>query len=283
MDDKSTDDSVSILNSYAGDPHVAAIVINEENSGSTFKQWKKGLALCKGEYVWIAESDDWADPRLLEASVSALDKDPKVTLCQVGANFVNTVGEDFGDNWDIVRDTGGSVTYIDGKELIRWFLRWRNVIYNASGVVFRRDCVKQFPDHICNFRIDGDWVFWCGVANSGRVAIVHEKLNYFRRHETNVSTHTDWSEEVRFFGWEVESGIFKLGMHHFTLVKIGIIQRQIKHIEDEQERMARYKQLQDITGIKSKFPYHYMLFMRLIDWISPFCIYPANPRRRMLK
>ena len=287
MDDKSTDDSVSILNSYASHPRVAAIVINDENSGSTFKQWKKGLSLCKGKYVWIAESDDWAAPRLLEACVSALESDPEVSLCQVGAHVVDGDGKEMSGPWcsnlGVVDDTDGSVTYIDGKELIRRFLRWRNVIYNASGVVFRRDCVKQFPESICNFRKVGDWAFWCGIANCGRVALVHEKLNYFRRHETSVTAHADWGEELRFFKWEVDSGIFKLGKLHDSLVRIGILQRHIKHIEDERERTARYKELEDITGEKGKLPYRYMLFMRLADRVSPICLYPMNKKRLRLR
>src|SRR5260370_20691240 len=60
LDDCSTDDSRSILSSYAGDSRVR-MEFNEVNSGSTFKQWNKGVRLARVEYVWIAESDDYAD------------------------------------------------------------------------------------------------------------------------------------------------------------------------------------------------------------------------------
>jgi glycosyltransferase involved in cell wall biosynthesis len=55
LDDCSTDDSRSVLSKYADDPRVR-IEFNEVNSGSTFKQWNKGVWLAHGEYVWIAES-----------------------------------------------------------------------------------------------------------------------------------------------------------------------------------------------------------------------------------
>ena len=42
LDDCSTDDSRSILSSYASDPRVT-IEFNKVNSGSTFKQWNKGV------------------------------------------------------------------------------------------------------------------------------------------------------------------------------------------------------------------------------------------------
>src|SRR5579864_5701533 len=80
LDDCSTDDSRSILLSYASDPRVR-IEFNKANSGSTFKQWNKGARLARGKYVWIAESDDYADERLLEKLVARLDEDPSAVFC----------------------------------------------------------------------------------------------------------------------------------------------------------------------------------------------------------
>ena len=50
----------------------------QENNGSPFKQWNLGLSQAKGEYVWFAESDDYADPALLETLVDRLDRHPNV-------------------------------------------------------------------------------------------------------------------------------------------------------------------------------------------------------------
>lgn len=36
-------------------------MVNDYNSGSPFKQWQKGIELARGKYIWIAESDDYAD------------------------------------------------------------------------------------------------------------------------------------------------------------------------------------------------------------------------------
>ena len=61
LDDNSTDESPTIIQSYASAPHVTHIEINEQNSGSPFAQWDKGISLAAGEFIWIAESDDVAD------------------------------------------------------------------------------------------------------------------------------------------------------------------------------------------------------------------------------
>src|SRR5258707_14882309 len=55
LDDCSTDGSSSIIDEYRNDSRVR-MGLNEKNSGSTFKQWNKGVGLAEGKNVWIAES-----------------------------------------------------------------------------------------------------------------------------------------------------------------------------------------------------------------------------------
>src|SRR5260370_14145431 len=74
LDDWSTDESRSILREYVSDPRVRT-EFNEVNSGSTFKQWNKGVRLARGKYVWLAESDDSAATRFLQSLVPLLVAD----------------------------------------------------------------------------------------------------------------------------------------------------------------------------------------------------------------
>jgi glycosyltransferase involved in cell wall biosynthesis len=89
LDDCSTDESRSILSNYARDPRVR-LEFNDVNSGSTFKQWNKGVRLARGEYVWIAESDDYAEDRLLRQFVSVLEADPEVAYVYCLSWGINT-------------------------------------------------------------------------------------------------------------------------------------------------------------------------------------------------
>src|SRR6267378_3052037 len=95
LDDCSSDESQAILREYAGDPRVR-IEFNEKNSGSTFKQWNKGARLARGKYVWIAESDDYADERLVERLVRALDTDPEITFAYCGSWQISEDGQQNG-------------------------------------------------------------------------------------------------------------------------------------------------------------------------------------------
>src|SRR5712671_4310882 len=92
LDDCSTDNSRDILTAYAGDSRVR-IEFNAKNSGSTFKQWNKGVRLAKGKYVWIAESDDYADEKLLERLVAVLEGDSAIAFAYCRSCAVTEDGQ----------------------------------------------------------------------------------------------------------------------------------------------------------------------------------------------
>ena len=92
LDDASSDDSRSILESYRSNPHTACIVCNEQNSGSPFSQWQKGLSLARGKYVWIAESDDYAASSFLRETVDVMERHPEAVICFAGSSRIDPHG-----------------------------------------------------------------------------------------------------------------------------------------------------------------------------------------------
>src|SRR5436190_5448850 len=80
LDDCSTDNSRDVIESYRGHPRISHIVYNQENSGSPFIQWRKGIELASGRWIWIAESDDYADLRFLEKMVNAANRNDRIGL-----------------------------------------------------------------------------------------------------------------------------------------------------------------------------------------------------------
>src|SRR5690606_11887901 len=98
LDDCSTDGSREIIESYRDHEKVSHVVLKERNSGSTFQQWKKGIELAKGEYIWIAESDDVADSKLLRSLVERLDEDATVGIAYCQSLVINNKGDITRDN-----------------------------------------------------------------------------------------------------------------------------------------------------------------------------------------
>ena len=118
LDDCSTDNSQAVLSQYATHPLVSRIVFNEKNSGSPFAQWRKGIDLAQGEYVWIAESDDYCEPTLLATLVRALDQYPTASIAFAGAVLVDENGKPTGREFDYWhRHEDGSVRFYPSKKL----------------------------------------------------------------------------------------------------------------------------------------------------------------------
>jgi len=209
LDDCSTDDSRSILSSYAGDPRVK-IEFNDANSGSTYKQWNKGVRLARGEYVWIAESDDYADERLLERLVAVLDADPKIAYAYCKSWLVSPNGDLDGDAdshlSDPDRNRWAADFEADGREECRDYFVRNNNVSNASAVVFRKVLYDKVGGADESFRLCGDWKLWAAIALLGRTAYVAEPLNYFRSHNASVRSksgrmRTDALEYLRVVSW----------------------------------------------------------------------------------
>jgi len=194
LDDCSTDDSRSILCRYSGDPRVR-IECNEVNSGSTFKQWNKGVRLARGKYVWIAESDDYADERLLERLVAVLEDDPAVTLAYCRSWRVSEddrrIG--FADYYlDYLDSRRWSADFcVNGREECQNYLVSSNTVPNASSAIFRRVLYERVGCADESLRMCGDWKVWAAMALEGKVAYLSEPLNYFRTHDTSVRSKSN--------------------------------------------------------------------------------------------
>jgi glycosyltransferase involved in cell wall biosynthesis len=195
LDDCSTDDSRSILSEHASDPRVR-IELNEANSGSVFRQWNRGVYLARGKYVWIAESDDDAEPHLLEKLVEALDASSNITFAYCRSRCVSEDDRVLGfadslyfPGLDPQRWTTDFSA--DGHEECRTYLVRFNTVPNASAVLFRKMTYEEVGGADDSLRLCGDWKLWASMALKGEVAYIAKPLNHFRVHKASVTSTAD--------------------------------------------------------------------------------------------
>lgn len=203
LDDCSSDDSRSTLSSYSSDPRVR-LDFNGKNSGSTYKQWNKGVRLARCEYVWIAESDDYSNPHFLERLVSVLNANPRAqfVFCRSYAVTEDGRPDGFGethfygaeqDCWD--------VDYCrDGREVCRNYMIRSNMLANASSAVFRKAAYQSVGGADETMRLTADWKLWASLMILDRVAYVAEPLNYYRFHGSAIR-YTTTDAEVAIPEW----------------------------------------------------------------------------------
>lgn len=269
LDDASTDDSVSILNHYKTNSRVAHLEINSVNTGSPFAQWQKGISLSRGKYIWIAESDDAADSSFLEKAVSVLNQYPHASFCFLGSHCIDEKGNELSTDFDRWTSKQLRRPYnlgvFDGEDYIKHNLYWRNYIYNASGVVFRKQCFEQIKDLSCfSMRYSGDWLFWIEMARQGAVLEVYEKMNKFRLH--NVST----TKKAQKTGEGVREDIYIINRIEQFLPNIGKQRKVVRHGSFYKE----IKRLKVSAAIKEELLLHLVSSLKANS--SDYCIERFN-------
>jgi glycosyltransferase involved in cell wall biosynthesis/SAM-dependent methyltransferase len=207
LDDASTDDSADRLREMLPSLGIDyTLVVNEGNSGSTVRQWKKGVDLARGDLIWIAEADDLADDRFLDAVVRSFADDPAVVMSYCQSRQMAAGGailcDDYLDYTADISPTKWREPYVeDGLTEIRTALAVKNTIPNVSAVVFARDTLRAALDAVeheaARYRVAGDWVVYLEVLQRGRIAFTSQALNSHRRHGRSVTLS---SFDIEHFG-----------------------------------------------------------------------------------
>jgi glycosyltransferase involved in cell wall biosynthesis len=196
LDDASTDDSVPVARGLLARVPVD-FVVNDKNTQIPFKQWNKGVSRANGRFIWIAESDDFADPTFLEKTVRVLLSNPNVGVVYTQSWQVDesdrTLGSILAHTDDISKERWRSDFVNDGKAECLEYLCLRNTIPNASACLMRKAVyigVGMAPTHL---RQCGDWLLWIRMLLHSDIFFIAEHLNYFRKHERSVRASMEQS------------------------------------------------------------------------------------------
>ena len=192
LDDASSDDSLSVLEAFVeSESRVKTLIKNTHNSGGAFSQWMKGVEQVTGKYLWIAETDDFSDLRFIETLVKKLEQNENAALAYCHSNWIDSEGCRLG-LMDIhapyfKKNYWQSDFCVDGDEVNRNFMPYRNVIRNASSALFRTSLFKGALKGFTPLgRID-DWLFYVQLLKGNMLCFSNDELNFCRLHSSNFS------------------------------------------------------------------------------------------------
>lgn len=217
LDDCSTDNSREILERYRSHPRTSQVILNEKNSGSAFTQWERGVKLAKGEFIWVAESDDYCELNFLEVAMSKLSQGNDLFYAKtIRVNEDGSPMEGAQERWykDISTTRWLSDFENDAQNEVRDVLFTKCVINNASAVVFRNE--KRIYNYLVEVKgmyYSGDWLFWIlYLLDSKRICYSVATTNYFRTHPavTRLTTPVKRNPEMmKIFGFIVQHPLSK--------------------------------------------------------------------------
>lgn len=187
LDDFSSDNSRIIIESYRGNPKVTHILYNSSTSGSPFSQWIKGIEIAIGNFIWVAESDDYCEKKFLENMIGEMtSKNINFGFCRSYKKAGNELSI---NKWgeQIQPSIWNNSNIFEGRKFISSFLLYRNVIPNASAVIFKKELFKNC-EKLKEMRFAGDWFLWIVLADQTDVYYCNKVMNYFRFHESSTRT-----------------------------------------------------------------------------------------------
>lgn len=196
LDDASTDGSAGIVDTFLAERSEldGELIVNEQNSGSVFRQWAKGIARCRGDVVWIAEADDFAAPDFLKELVPAFN-DASVVIAYSQSRQVDGAGFALAEDYTAyTRDISNkwSADYVrNGSDEISEAMAVKNTIPNVSAAIFRRTAlnrvVADLGEELFSYRVAGDWLVYLRVLLQGKIRFSAKRLNSHRRHASSVT------------------------------------------------------------------------------------------------
>jgi glycosyltransferase involved in cell wall biosynthesis len=193
LDDNSNDNSMEIINEYINKfPLLVKGVSNEKNSGNVFEQWKKGVEMAKGDYIWIAEADDLSEPIFLDEIMKKITLDEKIIMGYTQSKIIDEHGNITGDDYLFYTDKIDIIwraDYIaDGRDEIEKRLSIKNTILNVSAVVFKNNNLLDKLKYVNEYNVAGDWRFYVDLLkNGGKILFISDSLNIHRRHINSVT------------------------------------------------------------------------------------------------
>jgi glycosyltransferase involved in cell wall biosynthesis len=246
LDDRSQDNSLEVAHEIlSAQPIDYRIVDNTDNSGSVFRQWKKGVDLARGTHLWIAEADDSCSENLLTETRKGF-RTAGVVLSYCESRQVDENGQVLANNYlayvsDIDARRWLSPFVMEGDKAAHSFCI-KNVIPNVSAVLFETGSLRAVLDRhierILSYRVAGDWLVYVLLLKQGRMAFNPVPANAHRRHQRSLtlgSFNAAQLEEIR-------------GMQAFVASEFHVPEEQAAAARAYAARLAGQFGLVDVVG-----------------------------------
>lgn len=172
------------------------VIVNDINSGNAFSQWQKGINLATGDYVWVAEADDYAKKNFLNEVVSPLKKNNNIVISYADTGFIDSNGyitkNSLVDQIDILKTNHWNASYVNkGISEINCYSYLNCTIPNVSGTIIKKGNYDEIFESAKKFHQSGDWFTYLNILNLGDISFINNTLNYYRVHGNNISQTFD--------------------------------------------------------------------------------------------
>lgn len=179
IDDCSTDNSLSIIESYTDDR--IKVIKNEQNLGIT-KSLNRGLAVAKGEFIARMDADDISLETRFEKQVEFLKNHPEHIVCGTGVELIG--------DWQTKHSNKFICRKIPDKEAFQIHLLFGNYpnIVHPTAMFKHNMLLKHNITYNENYPLAQDYRMWVSCSEVAECANIPETLLNYRVHNKAVSS-----------------------------------------------------------------------------------------------
>ncbi|HXW23536.1 MAG TPA: glycosyltransferase [Xanthobacteraceae bacterium] len=187
-DDGSATPVEPLVRAWAGCDARVSVVRRPANGGVAAAQ-QLGLDRARGEFIYLASTNDPIEPRFLEASIGALERHPRAGLCFSDAGIIA--------GWSDTRHAfplglARSETGFEPDRLAA-LLRRRPFHISSNTVVYRTRSIRAVGGCRPDLGLYADWFTSMVVALREGAAYVPEVFAYSRAHASAYSDRARWN------------------------------------------------------------------------------------------
>lgn len=193
VDDGSTDDTATVLASYA-DRITILYHGNRQNRGQAAST-NLGLSHADSEYIAFIDSDDIWMPEKLQKQVEILETHQDVGLVYTNGYVIDGVGKKCYSLFDIAHHENNGI----GDILLNCYIRTPSLVLVRKSLI---DAAGPFPANI----VPGDHYLWVKISEISRFYFLDEKLTCYREHQGQLSLTANkkmWEDSL----WVLENAI----------------------------------------------------------------------------
>ena len=194
IDDCSTDRTRQIAAEFAKKDSRIQLLVNEENM-RVAKTRNKGLAVCRGEYVALLDSDDCYKPQMLQKMVERA-KETKADIFYCSYELIDEQGKKVCNDFIVPEQT-------DFKHMLV------RAVISGSNVLMTREIAKnnKFPTNMYH----EDIALWFQLLRSGATAYGVTEIMTSYRQRANSKTANKLTSAVR--RWSIYRKWLKQPVH----------------------------------------------------------------------
>ena len=181
-DDASTDDTRTVLESFAQTSRIPVSLHFAETNAGSIKNFERAIGLCTGDVIALSDQDDVWHADKLERTEQCLAREPKVGLVFSDAEVVdedlNPIGKRM---WHQVGfDTHKQKLVRNGRSLEALIYGWT---VTGATMAFRSEFAKLALPVPANITMIHDGWIALAIAAVADVAFIEEPLIDYRQHE----------------------------------------------------------------------------------------------------